>query len=156
MRKWITLVEAATFEAPQAFYHATDRELPIGYILDRSEDSTPFKDNRNDDQMIEALRPADSLPRDCIYMSDNPGTWWGNIVYEVQPLGKVERNDDSWLDAAAVAGFDQETDQYLPDWPEERRIAEKKRLIQQYWSGATLDGNYEYRTKRAKIVRRVR
>lgn len=122
------------------FYHSSVHALSDGTIL------APQNNNRMTDwieQRLELNKPAGSLSRsDAVFMVDDilmlPGVGaalaW---VYEIEPLGKVERHDANWL-------IEMRRSQ-----PED--VASSARS---YWQGkGTNDPIWEYLTSRARIIR---
>jgi RNA:NAD 2'-phosphotransferase (TPT1/KptA family)/8-oxo-dGTP pyrophosphatase MutT (NUDIX family)/ribosomal protein L32 len=102
--------------------------------------------------VMEKSRPEGALPRkDSVYMVARPDDvdragGYDDYIYEVQPVGKVERGDLGWYGDVSVYG------EHQPDDPEVIQAAKN------YWAGEPHDKFrlWEYRAPKVKIVRLVR
>jgi hypothetical protein len=65
-----------------------------------------------------------------------------DFIYQVEPIGKVERSDLGWYGEIAAYYWDDEND------PEARQCAES------YWAGIPFEPRslFEYRSRTARIV----
>lgn len=149
------------------YYHGSKTPLKIGTIIRPKADGyvqQQYADGSEDnwvERAIEKGRPKDKLSRlKSVFMlkldeselqrPDLPDTFdqvggYGEHIYEVEPLGRVERSDMKNYTMAAYPElfFDKDLKRY-------RAMA-----VEEYWSGDDADGVFEYRTPAARVVRRV-
>lgn len=145
---------------PGAYYHGSKTPLEIGTILRPKADGyvqQQYADGSEDNWVeleLEKARPKDKLSRlESVFMLDlDPGRedddgflfdsagGYGDYVYEVEPLGRVEQSDLRWYTYAA----------FLAKTP-----LSKKRAINAYWRGKRAGYLMEARTPAARVVRRA-
>jgi 8-oxo-dGTP pyrophosphatase MutT (NUDIX family)/GNAT superfamily N-acetyltransferase len=133
-------------------YHGTRAKLEIGTIL------TPQPHGYVNDpevaqheQIMENARPEGSLPRNqSVYMVADPDEidfagGYEDFVYEVEPIGEVERNNMGWYSEVSMYEWD--------------NIADSRAVeaAESYWLGLDFPKSsiWEYRAPKAKIVRLV-
>src|SRR5271157_3270029 len=134
-------------------YHGSKKQFQPGDILTpRSDGYFSDPDTRQHEEIVERNRPEGALPRsNSVYMVADPeeidrAGGYENYVYEVEPIGNVEKNDLEWY--GQISSYEWEGDEN----------PEADKMAQGYWSGLELGGNwtlYEYRAPQAKIVRLV-
>ncbi len=145
-------------------YHGSRKEFPVGFTLLPQSDgyaSSSDESIANTERILESHRPAQCLPRaKSVFMVTDPeeidfAGGYTDFVYQVEPVGKVEKNDMAWYSSLATVIWDDVND------PEAIRLAEG------YWSGqpekplrsfeyrALLESHtlFEYRAPSAKIIR---
>ncbi len=140
------------------YFHGSGIALPKGTIL------VPrgIEGWKNDPShlKVEAFRPHQFLSREkAVFMSqdldelDLSGAST-NHVYEVQPLGPVQKHDINWLSEIDMViseladGRDQE---------DEDVIEEIEKIAKKYWMGEPYDGEsvWEFLTPSAKVIKEV-
>lgn len=141
------------------FYHASTEAFEPGTVLVPSGEPSQFWER---EKFLEEYRPEGHLPRSqSVFMTDNAkaAKVWGRYVYEVEPQGKVEKNDIGWFEQLF----------YLddPEWMEDDEESGTSReqieefvsqAVKGYWSGKPNDQHeigYEYRAPNAKVVKQV-
>jgi hypothetical protein len=149
----------------QELYHGTtlQLELPSGTILTPKEYTARSPHLNGVETILEKYRPIYSIPRyNSVYMVDDPArvieampARGGNpVIYQVEPIGLVERNDLGWYDY-----------ELRPLWDECRRTGndeyemKAKELAFLYWAGDEYynleDSLFEYRAVSARIIKRI-
>ena len=133
-------------------YHGTKAKLQVGMIL------TPQPHGYVNDPevaqheaIMENARPEGALPRNqSVYMVADPDEidfagGYEDYIYEVEPIGEVERNNMGWYSEVSMYEWDDEAD------PRAVEAAES------YWLGSDFPkaSIWEYRAPQAKIVRLV-
>lgn len=143
-------------ESSITYFHGSRKRFKNGFIL------LPQKIGyvNDDDELIqiserilEKNRPAHCLPRTkCVYMVDDPNYiehagGWIDFVYQVKPMGKVERNDLAWYSEISNYYWDDIND------PEAKLFAEN------YWNGIQYknieNSLWEYRAASAEIIQMI-
>lgn len=139
------------------YYHGSKTPLEIGTIIRPKKDGyaqRQFEDGSEDnwvERAMEAGRPPNKLSRlesvfllkldgdqtgDDGFLFEHAGGY-GDYVYEVEPLGRVEGSDLRWYTAAAYP----------------RTELGRKRAISAYWRGKPAGYQMEYRTPAARVIR---
>lgn len=139
------------------YYHGSKTPLEIGAIIRPKKDGyaqRQFADGSEDnwvERAMEAGRPPDKLSRlESVFLlrlDNDPADGflfehaggYGDYVYEVEPIGRVEESDLRWYTAAAYP----------------RTELGRKRAISAYWRGKPAGYQMEYRTPAARVIRRV-
>lgn len=145
----------ASKTAAKKFYHASTEAFEPGTILVPSGEPSQFWER---EKFLEDRRPKRLLPRSqSVFMTDNPkaAKMWGRYVYEVEPLGKVEKNDIGWFEQLLYL----DEPEWIEDEESETNLDEfVAQAAKGYWSGKPnkVHGlGYEYRTPQARIVSQV-
>ena len=137
-------------------YHGTRKNLPLGTVLRAQPDGyTSWEENRQIETLLEKARPQKSLSRlKSVYaVADieeiDPAGGYLNYVYEIAPIGRVEKNDMAWYSELFTYLSGLESD------PSYREGQEINRLAQGYWSGQQVPDSrgslFEYRCLTARI-----
>lgn len=145
---------AAVKTVSMVYFHGSMKKFEPGDILTPQSDgyvNSPDPMVRQTERIIESQRPANALSRkDSVFMVGNPeeidfAGGYEDYVYEVEPIGQVDKNDMSWYSDLGTYMWDREDD------------TEAIRLAQGYWSGKAKGGGehtlFEYRASKARIVR---
>jgi len=137
-----------------ALYHGSQAELPVGTIL--RPQSTGYATDTDEmvqqtERIVERYRPRNCIPRfQAVFMVANPDEivsagGYEDFIYQVEPVGKIERSDLAWYSQVGLYFWDDEND------PEARQYAKA------YWAGTPFknpaNSLWEYRARSAKILR---
>src|SRR5208282_2198299 len=153
-RRWEEKYNPKAVTTAQRFYHASTDMLEPGTVLVPQHDPSQFLER---EAYREESRPEGHLSRkECVYMGIRPKDvkLWGRYIYEVKPLGPVERNNIGWFEEMF----------YLdePEWMEEDDddsgiTKTLERAATNYWTGAPYQGGlgWEYRAPQAEIIRLI-
>jgi hypothetical protein len=165
-----TTIKAIVGEPPGAkltettiptLYHGSRRRFPKGFVLlPQSKGYVSWDEVRVHEQFIERYRPRDCLSRgQSVFMVADPrlaetAGGYEDYVYEVRPVGKVERNDLNWYEVLNVLDNYSIEEQEQIDLNDPEWIAAAKN----YWKGVPHPGRsmWEYRSPSAVIIRRVK
>jgi hypothetical protein len=155
LRRWIRLCESVQMP----LYHGSKRRFRNGFILlPRPKGYVSWPEVRVHEMFMERHRPPDCLPRSqCVFMVDDPqmtemSGGYEDYVYEVQPQGKVERNDLEWYEVLNVLDF-----RSVRDWKKIDLNNEWIEAAKNYWNGVPHPGKsmWEYRSSSAVVVRMI-
>ncbi len=148
IRKYIKLIESVS-NLPEKFYHGSWNKLEVGTKLTPRPSYEDDWGNTDFYEILERYRPNNMLPhKSAVFMvgDDNDidlvggGTEW---VFEVTPIGKVERHDMNWSSQISMLisdGYNIESD-------------EVKHAALAYWNGIPHEDEpvWEYLTPAAII-----
>lgn len=134
----------------QTLYHGSQREFPVGFILEAQSDAYAKldKDENFTEETMELVRPKDAISRyDSVYMVDNPDDidnvgGYIDYIYIVEPIGKLERNDIAWYTEISIYGpYNEDMNNEIKQW------------AMNYWNGVQHpNGIWEYRALKVKII----
>lgn len=139
-------------ENNQVYYHGSRRKFPDGFTL------TPqaigyVHDEKKVEDFVEKYRPPNKLSRfKSVFMVTDPeeidyAGGYEDFIYEVMPVGVVEKSDLSWYSEISV---------YLH---EDNQVEPMIEAAKNYWSGVPFtdpkSSLFEYRTSAATITRRI-
>jgi hypothetical protein len=162
-------------------YHGSADFLPNGTLLKPQRQSGPIDDELKLHELItlatfEHFKPKDGIGRfQAIYCTDAPELCsplgaWGDLIYEVEPVGVVERHHAGWfyhmLNLVTDATFEiwerhglnltlKQVVALLPQygWP----TPEMASIAADYWEGLAADDNdhWEYLMRQAVVVQEI-
>lgn len=119
-----------------AYYHGASKPLKIGSLIKAKSWKTEFSDKRSIDNInfedfVEKLKPANKPSRlKCLYTVSavedlNSAGASEDYIYEVDPIGRVHKDDFGWLSEIMGLMFDEE------------KLANNKKAIEfakNYWN----------------------
>ena len=140
------------------YYHGSTKPLRIGTVLMPGKggglQSAPIM--KTHEGLFEQAKPSDKISRmKCVFMCDSPQdvlrAGGGAYVYEVQPLGQVDKSDQAWY---GIAGWPETGMQHSLQDPDTFDV------VMNYWQGVPYpdprEHLWEYRTLAAKVLRQVK
>jgi hypothetical protein len=164
-----------------ALYHGSADFLHNGTLLQSQPQSGTIDDELKMHELItlatfDHFKPQGAIGRfEAIYCADTPEQCsslgaWGDLVYEVEPVGPVERHHAGWfppmLNLIGNAFFEvwerhglnltlEQVVALLPryGWPD----PEMEAIAADYWEGLAADNNdrWEYLMRQAVVVREI-
>lgn len=147
----------------KVFYHGSYHKLPNGTVL--NPDKGNFMGTFTQDEMdshfkLEEFRPSKFISRDrAVYMCDNVDDLDNSgaatkHIYEVRPIGKVERHDLNWMSEIDLIMDEAWTNGQQED---EETIEKVKQAALNYWNGVPHinESVWEYLASSARIMREV-
>ena len=143
-------------------FHGSRKRFPKGFVLrPQSDGYISFEEVKVHEAVMDHFRPVHCLPRSkSVFMVADPAEidyagGYEDNVYEVQPQGKVEKNDMAWYSelGSYTEHFDEQGQIDLND-PEIMKAATN------YWNGVPYknpaNSLWEYRSESAIVLRRIR
>jgi hypothetical protein len=143
------------------YFHASDQELPIGTLLKPSGEPSQFWER---EEFLEEHRPENKLSRlQSVFMgvTAEEVKMWGPHVYEVEPIGTVERNDVNWFEELVYLEDIEEKFMAADTEEEEQRIEDLRERMKDaannYWEGKPGPHHqwWEYRVPSARVLKKV-
>lgn len=154
MRELMNIVEHEGRE----YFHGSRRNFEIGHVLAAHRPRLE-PEEKAVELILERFRPEDCLPRNkCIFMVAQPDPdlieragGYAQYIYQVEPQGRVERNDVHWwakiLNEGAIDVF-----KGTPEEKAEALVACQP-MAEAYWLGdASERPLWEYRSVRGVIT----
>lgn len=153
MRKLLNIVESKELK----FFHGSRNPLKTGVVL-LPQNNLFDNEEILVEYVLEKFRPKESLPRhESVYMVDKPDAdlidkvgGYSAYIYEVEPAGKVEKNDVSWWNKIYQhsLGEDYISHSYISPI--------LSTMARNYWAGVASDKpSWEYRSKSAIIKNKI-
>lgn len=139
------------------FFHASRDEFETGAVIRGRNVPSGFPER---EEWLERSRPDGCLPRtQSIFMGVTPAEvkLWGPIIYEVEPIGDIERNDISCFEALVDLEYQDEWEVDEERYPEGGdAVAERmEKAVRDYWHGVERNGFWEYRAPAVRFLRRL-
>jgi len=141
---------------PPTFYHGSMRELDDGLVLRPTGNASQ---HHRRERFLEMARPRDRLSRTgCVYLVHDPADVVlatdirPEHVYEVRPLGGVERSNLHWFDLLAdVDAMDDDEFEWIGEYARHETL---RQFARNYWNGVEPPegGVWEYRCGAAEVV----
>jgi hypothetical protein len=146
-------------EAQLRFYHGSDRQFPVGFVLRPQPDGYVHgvagdefdRAIRRREKILETYRPPQMISRmEAVFLTDSPtlvdnAGGHSDYIYEVAPIGPVEKSNLGWyteIERATEMGG-------------RLSKARASEWALNYWHGVAGRGTDEYRCRTARILRRV-
>jgi hypothetical protein len=140
------------------YFHGSRFQLPVGFkITPQKNGYTSHPETQKAERLLEKYRPTNKLSRSqSVFLVDDPelidfAGGYEDYIYEVQPVGKVEKSDLSWyseIESIPSGGI------YLDSYEEEI-----KQCALNYWNDVPYykpeNSLFEYRTPAAIIIGQI-